>query len=127
MGYWVHFIDDDPPLVSGPYPLKNAKQYALIGSRTSPTGGRRVVTRGKDGPAIRLYELGYRRWPRGDEIEEAGLRHNEIPKEHTPYLPKGLRAQWVANPSGEWVLVPSWVAEEINRYLHALAASVGEE
>lgn len=97
--YYVHMVEDEPPRVYGPYPLKNAKQFALIGSRF---GGRRVVTWGKNERVVRVYAKGHRVWPVGpQQVRQAKLDAAEIPIQITPRQPKapqGVRG--VSNP--EW-------------------------
>jgi hypothetical protein len=87
-GYFVHFIDDDPVLVYGPYSFASAKDFARIGSQPGKTGGgRRAVF---DGPEpgsrlIRVYEEGERMWPRSLEGMES-LTASERPRVLAPKL-----------------------------------------
>jgi hypothetical protein len=56
--YFVHIEKDGTAY--GPYSLKSAKDFARIGSQH---GSARAVTRGLEGPRVRLYAEGVRRWP----------------------------------------------------------------
>jgi hypothetical protein len=104
--YYVHFVDDDPVLVYGPYALRSAKDFARIGSQPGKTGGgRRAVF---DGPSpgsrlIRVYEEGDRVWPRTlDQI--ADLTESERPR---ILAPKQRRAHTSAPLAANPPAVPS--------------------
>jgi hypothetical protein len=113
--YYVMFIDDRPISVYGPYTLKIAKDFARIGSQYGTS--RRLVTRGLNGDPVRLYQKGYRRWPRGGvEIEGAGLTPGELPNDQKPYLPENLEKVWQDQPIG-------WLVEDITVDLSGLGGS----
>jgi hypothetical protein len=90
--YYVHFIDDDPVLVYGPYNLASAKDFARIGSQPGRTGGgRRAVFAGPTPGSrlVRVYEEGGRVWPRTVK-QLSRLTTAEIPR---VLAPKARRAK----------------------------------
>jgi len=107
VSYYVHFIDDDPVLVYGPYELKVAKDFARIGSIPGKSrGGRRAVYRGSTGMSqcVRVYDKGIRVWPKETEQLEQ-LRKSEHPKA----LHSHARPSLVENPKDAtvamWLMV----------------------
>ena len=73
--YYVYIPTDWA--VYGPYALKRAKDFARIGSQF---GDERVVTRGLEGPKVRVYVDGERAWP-VTEGQLRGLTRGELPRE----------------------------------------------
>lgn len=72
--YFVHIEKDGTAY--GPYALKAAKDFARIGSQH---GSARAVTRGLDGPRVRLYAKGKRAWPTAAR-QLRGLTAGERPR-----------------------------------------------
>ena len=132
--YYVHMIDDDPVLNYGPYTgtkneFKRVKSFARIGSQT---GGRRVITRGMEGPRVRVYQDGVRTFPVGKgQIQAANLLSWEVPKNP---VPKKRNPGWIGNP-----ILDKWsrrdtepLVEEMAEViwadtLHTVAMQVAEE
>jgi len=99
--YYVHFIDDDPVIVYGPYSLGSAKDFARIGSIPGKSGGgRRAVFTGPDADSrlVRVYEEGERVWPRS-VAALAGLEDHEIPRVLAPKPKKGSTVKLTEMPN----------------------------
>lgn len=106
--YFVHFVDDDPVLVYGPYGLKQAKDFARIGSIPGKSGGgRRAVFSGPTPSSrlVRVYEEGERVWPRTLAGVQS-LEKAEVPRVLAPKPKKGSSLRLVANPVSGSVRIP---------------------
>ena len=89
--YFVRMPEAPGDEMFGPYTLSSAKDFARIGSKF---GGPRLVL-DEASKIIRLYEKGYRRFPRGhEEIKQAGLTTAETPRVANPYAPGSVKAEW---------------------------------
>jgi len=118
MEYYVHFVDDDPVLVYGPYSLKSAKDFARIGSQPGKSGGgrRAVFTGQKPGSRlVRVYEEGERVWPRTVGALSA-LSQAEVPRVLAPKPKKGSRVKMAANPRA----LPRDVLDALRQYRAAV-------
>jgi hypothetical protein len=103
--YYVHFIDDDPVLVYGPYNLKSAKDFARIGSQPGKSGGgRRAVFTGARSSSrpVRVYEEGERVWPRTVGALSS-LEQSEVPRVLAPRPKKGSTVKLATNPGPQFV------------------------
>jgi len=76
MSYYVHIYEDD--IHHGPFSLKRAKQFGRIGSSFGQYA--RVITRGLEGPDVRVYLGGVRKWPT-KRSQLRGLSAGEIPSD----------------------------------------------
>lgn len=121
--YYVRMISDPGAPEYGPYSLKSAKDFARIGSKF---GGPRAVTFGPKGRMVRLYERGYRRWPRGAEIAVAGLKDSELPRVPTPKVPVLLQKVWGEPEVYQAGMVqnPAWSSKDTARLVRLMGLHI---
>lgn len=85
--YYVTARDRHPLQYSRGYTLKNALAFARIGTTRRKDGSQssdRIVTRGKNGPIIRVYSDGERVWPVYVEHVDALKGKNRLTAEEIP-------------------------------------------